>query len=304
MTVSTQTAASVRASALGGIGFMLLGIFLFVCNDTLGKWLLGTYSVWQMLMIRSVAALVLLSPLIWRARANFAAAPRPALQIVRVLLSVAESIMFFWAVTYLPLADTVTFYLAAPIYVTALSAVFLKEPVGWRRWSAVAVGFIGVIIALRPSAATLTLPALIALAGSLMFSVFLITTRLLRGTHDVVMVSGTFGAMLIVSGSVAPFAWIAPSLRDFGLMMILGVVAMTAFACVNRSLKLSAASVVVPYQYTMIVWAVALGYLALGDVPDAFTLGGAAIIVAAGLYIFWREQIVARREPVLAEPVA
>jgi drug/metabolite transporter (DMT)-like permease len=207
-------------------------------------------------------------------------------------------------VTYLPLADTVTFYLAAPIYVTAISAIFLKEHVGWRRWSAVAVGFMGVLIALRPSAATLTLPALIALGGSLMFSVFLITTRILRGTHDVVMVSGTFGAMLIVSGSVAPFAWVAPSLRDFALMMVLGVVAMTAFACVNRALKLSPASVVVPYQYTMIVWAVALGFLVFGDVPDVFTLGGAGIIVAAGLYIFWREQIVTRREPVLAEPVA
>jgi drug/metabolite transporter (DMT)-like permease len=302
---STPTAASVRASVLAGTGFMLLGIFLFVCNDTLGKWLLGTYSVWQMLLIRSIAALLLLSPLIWRTGAvHFTGAPRPALQIARVLLSVAESIMFFWAVTYLPLADTVTFYLAAPIYVTALSAIFLKEPVGWRRWSAVAVGFIGVLIALRPSAATLTLPALIALAGSLMFSLFLISTRLLRGTHDVVMVSGTFGAMLIVSGSVAPFAWVAPTPRDIGLMMVLGAVAMTAFFCINRALKLAPASVVVPYQYTMIVWAVALGYLVFGDVPDAFTLGGAAIIVAAGLYIFWREQAVARREPVVAEPVA
>ena len=294
-----------RSAALAGIGFMLAGIFLFVCNDTLGKWLLGTYTVWQMLLIRSIAALVLLAPLIWRAgAASFTGAPRPGLQLARVLLSVAESIMFFWAVTYLPLADTVTFYLAAPIYVTAISAIFLKEHVGWRRWSAVAVGFMGVVIALRPSAATLTLPALIALGGSLMFSVFLITTRMLRGTHDVVMVSGTFGAMLIVSGSVAPFAWVAPTPRDFGLMMVLGVVAMTAFACVNRALKLAPASVVVPYQYTMIVWAVALGFLVFGDVPDVFTLGGAGIIVAAGLYIFWREQVVTRREPVLAEPVA
>jgi drug/metabolite transporter (DMT)-like permease len=88
-------------------------------------------------------------------------------------------------VTYLPLADTVTFYLAAPIYVTALSAIFLKEQVGWRRWSAVAVGFIGVMIALRPSAATLTWPALIAIVGSSFFAVFLIITRMLRGTSDV-----------------------------------------------------------------------------------------------------------------------
>jgi drug/metabolite transporter (DMT)-like permease len=185
--------------------------------------------------------------------------------------------------------------------VTALSAVFLGEQVGWRRWSAVAVGFVGVMIALRPSAATLTWPALIAIAGSIGFSLFLITTRMLRGASDVVMVGGQFAAMLVVSAIAAPFGWIAPTARDFGLMMVLGVVAMTAFACVNRSLKLAPASVVVPYQYTMIVWAVALGFLVFGDVPDAFTLTGSFIIIAAGLYIFWREQV-RQREPVVATP--
>jgi len=289
-----------RSANLSGIGLMVLGIFLFCCNDALGKWLLGTYSVWQMLAIRSLAAMLLLSPLIWREGRAVLAAPRPWLQVVRVMLSVAESIMFFIAVTHLPLADTVTFYLAAPIYVTALSALFLGEHVGWRRWSAVVVGFVGVMIALRPSAATLTLPALVAIVGSFCFAVFLIITRMLRGTSDVVMVGGQFGAMLLVSGAAAPLGWITPSGVDFGLLMVLGVVAMTAFACVNRSLKLAPASIVVPYQYTMIVWAVALGWVVFGDVPDGFTIGGAAIIVAAGLYILWREQIVARREPALA----
>lgn len=304
MTTQPASVKSGNPAALG-IGFMVLGIFLFVCNDALGKWLLGTYSVWQMLVIRSIAALALLSPLIWREGVDgFAAAPRPWLQLLRVALSVVESILFFWAVTHLPLADVVTFYLAAPIYVTALSALLLGEQVGWRRWSAVAVGFVGVIIALRPSAATLTLPAVIAIAGSIGFSFFMITTRLVRGTSDVVLVSGQFTAMLVVSGLSAPFSWITPTLRDLGLMMVLGVVAMAAFVCVNRSLKLSPASVVVPYQYTMIVWAVALGWLVFGDVPDAFTLGGAAIIVAAGLYILWREQVVARREADFAPPPA
>jgi drug/metabolite transporter (DMT)-like permease len=291
-----------RSATLAGIGLMVLGIFLFCCNDALGKWLLGTYSVWQMLVIRSAAAIVLLSPLLWREGRAIFAAPRPWLQFVRVMLSVAESIMFFIAVTHLPLADTVTFYLAAPIYVTALSALFLKEHVGWRRWSAVVVGFIGVMIALRPSAATLTLPALIAIVGSFCFAVFLVITRMLRGTSDIVMVSGTFAAMVVVSGAVAPLSWTVPSARDFALMMLLGIVAMAAFACVNRSLKLAPASVVVPYQYTTIVWAVALGWMVFGDVPDAFTLGGAAIIIAAGLYILWREQIVGAPEPVLAPP--
>ncbi len=298
----TTSPTTPQSSNMAGIGLMVLGIFLFCCNDALGKWLLGTYSVWQMLVIRSIAAMLILSPFIYREGKAVFDAPRPWLQLVRVALSTLESIMFFVAVTHLPLADTVTFYLAAPIYVTALSALFLKEQVGWRRWSAVLVGFIGVIIALRPSAATLTLPALIAIVGSLFFAAFLIITRMLRGTSDVVMVSGQFLSMLIVAGIMAPFNWVQPTAVDFGLLMVLGVVAMTAFHCVNRSLKLAPASIVVPYQYTMIIWAVALGWLVFGDVPDAFTITGAAIICAAGLYILWREQIVARRQPVPAAP--
>src|SRR3954451_15820394 len=91
---------NLRSAALAGIGLMLLGIFLFCGNDALGKWLLATYSVWQMLLIRSMAALLLLAPLIWREGSrSFAAAPRPALQVARVMLSVTESIMFFWAVS-------------------------------------------------------------------------------------------------------------------------------------------------------------------------------------------------------------
>jgi drug/metabolite transporter (DMT)-like permease len=303
MTTQPLAEPSARSVMLAGIGLMLLGIFLFCCNDALGKWILGTYSVAQMILIRSTVALLLLAPFIWRAGiAVFASAPRPGLQVARVLLSTLEVVMFFWAVSYLPLADAVTFYLAAPIYVTALSALFLGERVGWRRWTAVLFGFLGVVIALRPSAAMLTWPALIALAGSLFFALLLIATRMLRGTADIVLVTGQIGTTFVFGLIAAPFAWIAPTAIDVGLMAILGVVAMVALACVNRSLKLAPASVVAPYQYTMIVWAVALGFLVFGDVPDSAMAIGAAIIVTAGLYIFWREQIVAPRDPALAPP--
>src|SRR6476469_1843122 len=107
-----------RSANLAGIGLMLLGMFLFCCNDALGKWLLGTYSLWQMLVIRSLAAMLILSPFLWREGRAVFAAPRAALQILRVLLSVGDSLMFFFAVFFLALADTVTLYLAAPIYVT------------------------------------------------------------------------------------------------------------------------------------------------------------------------------------------
>ena len=147
------------------------------------------------------------------------------------------------------------------------------------------------LIALRPSAATLTLPALIALAGSIDLCGFLmIVTRFLRETSNTVLVTGQIAGTLLFGVVAAPFGWVTPPPLDFALLCLFGVIAIVALACVNRSLKLAPASVVVPYQYTMIVWAIVLGYIVFGDVPDAFTLVGAAIIVAAGLYILWREQ--------------
>jgi drug/metabolite transporter (DMT)-like permease len=224
------------------------------------------------------------------------------LQVIRLILSTAEVAMFFWAVSYLPLADTVTFYLAGPIYVTALSALLLGEKVGWRRWTAVIVGFIGVLIALRPSAATLTWPALIALTGSVAYAFLMVVTRYLRGTSDIVMATGQIVTTLIFGAATAAFGWVTPKPVDMLLMMWLGVIATLALICVNRSLKLAPASVVVPYQYTLIVWAVIFGYAVFGDQPQPHTLLGGAIIVAAGLYIFWREQRVGAKKEAVVNP--
>jgi drug/metabolite transporter (DMT)-like permease len=228
--------------------------------------------------------------------AAFTRASRPGLQIARVLLSTLEVAMFFWAVSYLPLVDTVTFYLAGPIYVTALSVILLGEKVGWHRWTAVIVGFAGVLLALRPTAASLTLPALIALIGSIFFACLMIVTRLLRETQNTVLIAGQIGGTLLFGAVIAPFGWITPSLRDFALLALFGVLSIMALACVNIALKLASASVVVPYQYTLIVWATVLGYVVFGDVPDAFTLSGAGVIIVAGLYIFWREQMRGAKE--------
>lgn len=279
---------------------MLAGIFLFAVNDTLGKWLVATYSVGQVLLIRSAAALIVLAPFILREGARpFREAPKPGLQITRVLFSTLEVVGFYWAVAYLPLVDVMTFYLAAPIYVTAISALFLREPVGWRRWSAVIVGFIGVIIALRPTTASWSVPALIALAGSVCFSFLLLVTRHLRGTSDTVLVTGQTVTALIFGIALAPLHWVTPTLTDTALLALLGVVAMIAHVCVNRSLKLAPASVVVPYQYSMIVWGIVFGFIVFGDVPEIAMLVGAAIIICAGIYIFIREQARAvKTEPI------
>jgi drug/metabolite transporter (DMT)-like permease len=297
MKSSSRFSAGTVNSAAPGIGLMLAGITLFAINDALGKWLLGTYSVGELLLVRSIAALILIAPFVWQAGlAAFATAPMPGLQIVRVALSTLEVAMFFWAVSYLPLADTVTFYLAGPIYVTALSVVLLREQVGWRRWTAVLVGFAGVVLALRPSAASFTLPALIALTGSIFFAASMVITRMLRATSNTVLVTGQIGATLLFGAVTTPFAWVMPSARDFALMSLFGVFSIMALACVNLSLKLTSASIVVPYQYTLIVWAIVLGYVVFGDVPNPLTLLGGAVIITAGLYIFWREQVQGRPE--------
>jgi drug/metabolite transporter (DMT)-like permease len=291
-----------RRAVLAGIALMSGGIFLFSVNDALGKWLVATYTVGQVLLIRSLAALALLAPFIKRDAATFAQAPRWGLQIVRAVLATVEVACFYWAVAYLPLADVMTYYLAGPIFVTAIAGTLLREPVGWRRWTAVFAGFLGVVVCLRPGTATLGWPALIALAGSFMFSLSMIATRLLRGTADTVLVTTqTFGA-LGFGALLAPFVWVTPSAGDAALLALLGMVAMVAHVCVNRSLKLAPASTVVPYQYSTIVWAVLFGYLVFGDVPDAWMLAGAAIIIAAGLFIYLRERQLARREPAFSEP--
>lgn len=295
-----------KSTAATGIALMLLACFVYSLNDALGKWLVSIYSVGQLLTIRSVAAILILLPFLMRRETlrEFRAAPRPGLQFLRVALSSCESGLFYWAVSYLPLADVVTFYLASPIFVTAFSALLLREQVGWRRWTAVVVGFIGVLIAMRPSAASFTLPALIAITGSLAFSFLMIVTRAVRGTSDFVMISTQMVGTLIVGAVLAPFGWITPSARDFSLLALLGLVAMFAHLCVNRSLRLAPASLVVPYQYTFILWAMVLGYFVFGDVPGAPLIAGAVIIVAAGIFIFRRERARAVKDDIGIPPPA
>lgn len=280
-----------RKATFAGIGLMLLSVSLFSVNDAVGKWLVAAYPVGEALLIRSLVALALVAPFVWRQGvAAFTAAPRPRLQVLRAAISTTEVVCFFWSVGYLPLADVITFYLAAPIYVTALAPVALGEHVGWRRWAAVLVGFAGVLLALKPSGAALSAPALVALTGSLLYAGLLILTRVLRNTANAVLVSSQIASTGLFGLLAAPFGWVTPSPGDFALMVLFGVLAMGGLACLNLALKRTAASVVVPYQYTMIVWGVVLGLLIFGDKPRAHVIAGAGIIIAAGLFIFFREQ--------------
>ena len=298
--------AGTRSANLAGIGLMVLGIFMFAVNDVMGKWLVATYSVGQVLLLRSFAAFVVLLPLLWRQGVPRIPA-QPGLHLWRIAFATFEVACFYWAVVYLPLADVMTYYLAGPLYVAVLAVLMLGERLDAKRIAAIVIGFVGVLIALRPSPATLTWPALIAVGGSLLFALLMITTRRLKDTSDTTLVLGQILGALAFGIVAAPFGWVQPSLRDFVLLSLLGVVAMVAHACVNRALKLAPASVVSPYQYTLLVWAILFGWLVFGDVMHHATLLGAVIICAAGFALLVFEREAARRErhdiapPVLPE---
>src|SRR3954452_24621760 len=292
-----------RSARLAGIGLMLLSIFMFSFGDALGKFMVATYSVGQLMWLRACAALLVLLPIIWRQRAEFKRIERPWLQLLRVLLSTLEVAAFFLATVYLPLADVITYYLASPIFVTALSGIVLGERVGWRRWTANLVGFGGVLIALRPSTQTVSWPGMIALGGSLSFAFLMLITRSLRSTPDIVMASSQFGGTFLLGALLSPFGWVTPTPGSLVLFAAAGCISVAGLLCVNRSLKLAPASIVVPYQYSMIIWAIMFGIAVFGDVPSRNVIVGASIIIAAGLYIFLRERDLGRNDPVISPPV-
>ncbi|MGW9331884.1 DMT family transporter [Bosea sp. NPDC055594] len=280
-----------RNTTLAGIAIMLLGILLFSLNDVMGKWLVATYTVGQVLLLRSAAALLVIIPFVVKQGVGRTLRPeRPGLQLLRVTLGSCEVALFYWAVSYLPLADTMTLWLAAPVWAVVLAALLLGERVDAGRWLAVAAGFVGVAIALNPSGQSLSLPALIALVGSFSFAAMMITGRQLRGTPDVTLVFWQTLGALVMGLLLLPTGWVTPTLADLGLLALLGIIAMVAHLCVTRSLKLAEASVVVPYQYTLIVWALVFGWFVFGDWPTPAMLLGAALIVAAGLALLVLER--------------
>lgn len=284
------------AAARTGVLVMLLGMLMFSLNDVMGKWLVATYSVGQVVLIRSLAAAILLAPFLWiSGPKKLFAVERPGLQLARVVASTAEVFSFYFAVVYLPLADVMTYWLAAPIYVAAVSPLVLKEPVGWRRWSAIAIGFVGVVIALEPSSEALTLPALISILGSMFFAFMMISGRSLRGTPDTTLAFWQIVGAALAGLVWAPFEWTPLKPLDMALLALLGVVAMLAHLLVNRALKLADAATVAPLQYTLLFWAILFGWLIFGDAPRLSMVLGAGLIVASGLFIFFREQQLKRR---------
>lgn len=274
-----------------GVLLMLVGMFLFSLNDAVGKWLVASYGVGQVLLIRSLAALIVLAPFIWAfGVVRLVRVERPGVQALRVVFSTAEVFCFYYAVRELPLADVMTYWLAAPIYVAALSPLLLGERVGRLRWVAIGLGFAGVLVALSPTGTISAYATVTAIVGSLCFALMVVTGRSLRGTPDTTLVFWQLTGAAVAGLFLAPFDWAPPTAPDWMLLALLGVVAMGAHICVNRALKLADAALVAPLQYTLLPWAVILGWLFFGDRPAALMLVGGAIIIGAGLLLLVRSR--------------
>ncbi len=291
--MNKKAALAVGGNAvLAGILLMLLGDFMFALNDAMGKWLVASFSVGQVLLIRSFGAFFVLGPMLSRQPASaLFQVEKPSLQLARVVLATADTGLFYAAVTFLPLADVMTFYMAGPIYVAALSHFLLGERIGWRRWLAVFIGFIGVIIALRPSSAMLSWPSVFGLLGSISFAMTLVLGRVLRSTPDATLVTWQTLGCLVVGGVLSIGHWTPFTTGELLALLLLGIVACLAHLLITRALKLAPASVLAPLQYTLLLWAIVFGWMFFNDLPDRQTLFGAAIIVLAGLFIFHRDKV-------------
>ncbi len=277
-----------------GIAMTVLGIAVFSVSNALGKYFVHRYPLGEILLFRSAAAFVCLAPFL-SSRDVVASLARGqiALQIVRMVLVATELVCFYVSVSTLPLAAVSTFYLAVPIYVMVLSAVFLRERVAPRRWVAALVGLVGVLVALRPGAAAVAgvgRAEAICVFGSLCYSVILTLTRRLRGTAGTVLVAWQLAGVLALGAGWSALRFTVPGPLDLVALSAIGLITMAGYGGVNRGLQLAPASLVAPFQYTSIVWATVTGYLVFGEVPDSGTVLGAAIIVGAGLFLLFAER--------------
>jgi S-adenosylmethionine uptake transporter len=277
-----------------GILCYLIGVAFFALNDALGKHLVGDYSVAQLLFVRGIGAVAVLVPIMLAMRVRFRLRGPFWLHAVRILLQTGDSYCFYFATWHLPLVDVMTFYMSAPIIVTAISGLFLGERVGPYRWTAVIVGFVGVVIALAPGGEEVSgdamLGSIIAFIGAASFAVSLAMTRRLRDTHPVSLVVSQFLVGGIIGVALCPLGWVAPSTTDFGLMLVLGIVAAGCFLLIARALALAPASLLAPFQYSAIFWAGLFGWIWWQHEPTPRIMLGNAILIASGLFVFYRER--------------
>ncbi len=264
--------------------------------DAMVKGLGGTYGSFQLMVFRSGVALVPVAVLIWHAGGlKVVRSSRPWLQALRVAIGFGSMFGFFYAFPRMPLVDAYAISFSAPLFMVALSVLILKEPVGWRRWTAVGVGFAGVLIMLDPWGIEFHAVSLIILAATFCYSLSTVMVRLLS-RHDPDVVTLFWFAIVgtVISLACAIPEWKWPPPMDWVWLLTLGLLGGFAQILITRAWRLAPAAVLAPFDYVSIILAVAFGYLWFKEQPSWTIWYGLPLVIGSGLYILHRERVRAR----------
>ncbi len=275
-----------------GILWMLGTMFCFVTMDASAKQLLTNgHSVTQVVWGRYISQVVLLAAVFAPRLVTLFKTAHVKIQLTRSVLLLLTTILFFSALSHIPIADASAVMLVSPLIVTALSVPLLREKVGIRRWMGVIIGFMGAMLIIRPGAETLQLAALLPLAAAFLYALFQISTKFLSDAENPLT---TLVYSALVGGGVlsvaVPFDWAPMATGEWLLLASTGLWGSVGHFCLISAFRNAPASAVVPFMYTNLIWATTYGYFLFGDFPDLFTISGAALISASGLYIFYRER--------------
>jgi drug/metabolite transporter (DMT)-like permease len=283
-----------------GIALILASTVFLGASDVTAKYLSATLPSIEIAWIRFLVFALIMSPAMLPGSPLYALQTgRPGLQLVRGAALLGSSLFFISGLRFLPIAEASATGFVAPLFVTALSIIFLGEKVGRRRWMATALGLVGVIIILRPGSGAFHPAAFFPIVSALAWACTLIMTRIMSGSERAVtiMTYSSIAGVCILSALV-PFVWIAPSWHDILFGILIGVASTAGQWIVVLAFRYADASVLAPFSYTQLLWVSILGFLTFGEVPDMWTVTGAAFIVASGLYTAHRERI--RRSQLLA----
>jgi len=289
----SEAHASLRTDVLRGIFYMCLASSIFPVMNMLVKVLSADYPTVEIVWARVLGHLIFITLLfsrqgilrLYRTRA-------PKLQFYRSVFALGSNVLYFWALAYLPLADMAAISFTSPFVVAALSVPMLGESVGWRRWTAIGVGFLGALLIIQPGTEAFHWAAILVVASSCCYAVYQILTRKVAGT-DSPETSAAFHPMVgtLLLSLAVPFFWVTPKdWIDLLIFCALGILGGLGHYCVARSLMWAPASVVSPFNYVQLIGSVIFGFLIFADIPTVYTVAGAAIIVVSGLYIAIRER--------------
>ena len=276
------------------ITFNLLAWVMLPIMDGFAKYLSSDLPVLQITWARYFFTVAFTLPIMFFFfRKNLVWTDKPKLQLIRGLILLTANVCFFYSISIISLAKALTLAFIAPLIVTAFSPIFLGEKVGFRRWSAVLIGFIGSMVVIRPGFVEINLASLAALGTGVMYGFYLIITRKLSSSDNpllTLLLTGVVGAIII--SFVMPFVWIKPTLNQWSMMAAIGVFACIGHLFIILSFKYADASKLAPFSYFEIVTNIIIGYYFFSDFPDKWTFLGLSIIILSGIYISRRENIV------------